>query len=252
MNIFQMIRERLSAVIGVVFFSIFICICGALFTFVFGPQQALEANRISKLPQMDAGYVVAASPGSEVLVTGSLAGNSAVVEDSRFVAYILEEWDVTPGSSSEDSETEPKGSWESVENVVPNLMVNLNGQTLQILSSTTVSLSGPLHEELIPGNGVEQAQYDGNWLAEGSLRYRGFYEGDLITALGQKASTGDVIPEKLYAGDRVAFEKSEADAAKGMLFMGIAMMVCSPIFLVLGGLGAIFGRGRRTGGIRFR
>ncbi|HNB52036.1 MAG TPA: hypothetical protein PK530_08845 [Anaerolineales bacterium] len=246
MNIFQLIRERIAAVIGVVFFSIVICICGAAFTFYFAPQQALEANRISNLPQMDAGYVVSANPGTEILITGVLANNPALLADSNLVAYELERWDVTPPNN--DNDTTPDGSWESVETVIPNLTLEANGQNLTILAANTASLSGALHEEIVRGDGFETASYNGENLPEGSLRYQGFFNGDLTTVLGQKASTEGIVPAKLYAGDRVAFEQSEKDAAKWMLVAGIAMMICSPLFLVLGGVGAIFGRNTRGGG----
>ncbi|MCB9134942.1 MAG: hypothetical protein H6636_05925 [Anaerolineales bacterium] len=253
MNIFQLIRDRIAAVIGVVFFSIIICICGVAFTFYFAPQQALEANRISNLPQMDAGYVNSAAAGTDVLVTGRLSGNPTLFSDSSYIAYTLDEWDVTPGSSSDDGDTDPSGDWNTVKRVNPDLILDINGQTLQVLSSTNATFGGALHEEVVRGNGSEEAKYNGEWLPEGSQRYQGFYEGDLMTVLGQRASSGGVIPEKLYAGDRVTFEQSEKDAAKGMLIAGIAMMICAPIFLVGGGLGAIFGRARGRGGFaRFR
>ncbi|NUM48701.1 MAG: hypothetical protein HUU38_28675 [Anaerolineales bacterium] len=252
MNIFQLIRDRIAAVIGVVFFSILICFCGIAFTFFFAPQQAIEATRISNLPYMDAGTVTSAAPGTDLLVTAWLAGNAPLVEADAFVAYTLETWDVTPGTSSDEGETEPNGTWETVEQVIPDLTLDLNGQTVHLLSAPSVSFSGPLHEQVVRGNGVEEAQYDGAWLPEGSQRYRGFFDGDLLTVLGKKASTGGIIPEKMFAGDRVAFEQSEKDTAKGLLIAGISMMVCAPIFLVLGGLGAIFGRARGRGGFSRR
>lgn len=245
MNLLQLLRDRIQAVIGVLIASIALCVCGVLFTFVFAPGQALEAARIRSLPSMDADSLAAAAPGADVLVTGWLAGNAPLHGDLPFVAYLLETWEVTPGSTTEDGETEPDGDWETVERAIPDLTLEVNGQTVQVLSSTTASLGGPLHEEIVPGNSREQAQYQGEWLPEGSLRYRGFYNGDLITVLGQKAATGGVVPEKLYAGDRVAFEQSETDAARGMLFAGIGMMVCAPILLIGGGLAALFGRRAR-------
>lgn len=248
MNIFQLIRDRIVAVISVVFFSVVICICGAAFTFYFAPRQALEANRISNLPQMDAGYVISAPPGTEILLTGVLANNVALLPDSNFVAYELERWEVTPPDAN-DNDTTPDGNWESVETVIPDLNLEANGQNLTILASNTASLSGALHEEIVRGEGFESASYNGQNLPEDSLRYQGFYDSDRTTVLGQKASTGGIVPTKLFAGDRVAFEQSEKDAAKGMLIAGIAMMICSPLFLVLGGVGAIFGR-TRGGGFR--
>ncbi len=246
MNIFQAIRERIGAVIAAVFGSILVCICGALFTFYLAPQQALEANRIGNLPQMDASYVAAAAPGADILVTGSLVDNPPISADSQLVAYELEEWEVTqPSADSED--TTPDGSWSTVEYAAPDLALSVNGQTLQVLAAASLSFSGNLHEELVVGDGVETADYDGQPLPEGSLRYSGFYNGDLVTVLGTRATTGGVIPEKLYGGDRVAFEESEKDAATGLLIAGVVMLVCAPVVLIGGGLGAIFGRRQGRG-----
>ncbi len=246
MNILSSIRERIGVVIAAVIAAIGFCICGALFTFYMAPRQALEASRISNLPMMDAQHVAAAQAGDDILITGALANNLPLFDDSALVAYSLSEWDVTPPSSDSDSaDTDPTGSWRSVESVVPDLTLDMSGQPVQLLAASNAALSGPLHEELFYAEGGESAKYNGEWLSEGSLRYRGFYDGDLTTVLGKKAASGGVIPDKLYAGDRVAFEQSEADAAKGMLYAGICFMVLAPIVLVGGVLGAAFGRRRR-------
>jgi hypothetical protein len=85
----------------------------------------------------------------------------------------------------------------------------------------------------------------GEWLSEGSLRVRGFYNGDLVTVWGQKASIDGIIPKELFAGDRVTFIESQHATAKGLLIAGISMMVCSPIVLAVGVFTSMFGRRKR-------
>ena len=133
----------------------------------------------------------------------------------------------------------------TVERVVPNLTLHVEGQTVPILRSDDACMSGPLYEELVYSNGWEEAKYDGEWLPEGSLRIRGLTNGDLVTVLGKKASSDGVLPNELYAGDRVVFADSKHRAARGLLTGGICMIGLAPAVLVGGILGAIFGRRRR-------
>ena len=244
MNIISAIRERIRAVIAAVVGSILFCICGTFLTFVMAPRQAIEANRVGNLPQMDAASVAAAAAGDDVLITGSLVDNE-IVDEGGYVAYELYEWVVTLPDADDDEESQPRGSWNLVETVAPDLNLDVNGSTLLILASASPNFGGNLHEEIIAGEGLEQAEYEDELLPEDSLRLEGLFNGDLLTVLGSKGSTGGIVPVDLFAGDRVAFEQSEVDAAKGLLFAGICFMVFAPIVLVGGFLGAIFGRRRR-------
>ena len=243
MNIFGRIRERIGAVIGAVIGSILACLCGLLFTFYLAPQQKSEANRIEKMPIMDATGVNNAPSGEDVLFTGRLADNPLVVEGDEFVAYQLDEWDVTvPEYDPDEPNQEPDGDWTTIETVFPDLVINVNGGLVRTLQANSLSLSGPVRETLVYGDGYEEASYDGELLPEGSMRYRGFYNGDLVTILGKKATSGDVIPDEFYAGDRVSFVEFKHDEAAAMLYVGIAMLACSPVILIGGSLTAIFGR----------
>ena len=246
MNILLSLRQRIGVVIASVLAAIFFCASGAFFAFVLAPKQAIEARRISNLPQMDASYVASAPAGEDILVTGTLMDNPPLLDDSELVAYHLEEWQVTlPDANSNDNT--PDGDWNTLERIAPDLNLDVGGQRVQVLSASNMDFSGNLREELVYGDGVESAEYNGQQLPQGSLRYRGFYNGDLTTVLGQKATSGGIVPEKLFAGDRVAFEQSEKDAAKGMFIGGIVFMACAPLVLVGGILSAIFGRRRRRG-----
>ncbi len=246
MNILLSLRQRIGAVIASVLAALFFCGFGAFFAFVLAPRQAIEAQRISNLPQMDANYVASAPAGEDILVTGTLVDNPPLFDDSELVAYHLSEWQVTLPDANSNDDT-PEGDWNTVERVSPDLTLEVGGQRVQVLSASDVSFGGDLHEEIVYGEGLETATYNGEQLPEGSLRYRGFYNGDLTTVLGKKAASGGIVPEKLYAGDRVAFEQSEQNAAKGMLIGGLIFMACALLVLVGGILSAIFGRRRRRG-----
>jgi hypothetical protein len=247
-NPFEILRRRIGAVFAAFGASLMCCICGALMTFVFAPAQALQAARISGLPRVEnAAAVQAVAAGDELLVTGVLTGNPVVFEDAGLVAYSEDEWQVTVPSSSNDdpgSSREPHGSWKSVKTDVPALTLEMNGQPVALQAAGGVTLSGPLHEQLVPGNGIS-AKYNGQSLPDGSRRYQGLRNGDQVTVLGKKAAGEGIAPDQLFAGDRAAFEENQRQAAAGLLIFGIVMMVMAPVVLVGGVLGAIFGRGRR-------
>ena len=246
MNLFQSMRERFGRVLGAVIGSIALLGCGLLFAFVLAPQQKLEARRIEQLPIMDASMVIQAAAGDDVLVTGILVDNPVILAEDEFVAYALEEWRVTvPDYNPDEPNQEPDGNWESVQRVIPDLMVDVNGQVVRSLQVEDAAINGALHESIFESNGYYEAEYMGSSLPEGSERVRGFYNGDLITVWGKKATVEGIIPDELYAGDRVSFEESQHAAAQGLFFAGVSMLVCAPIVLVGGILSAIFGRRRR-------
>ncbi len=217
--------------------------CGALLAFVLSPGQALAARRMARMPFMDAGAVAAAASGTDVLITGRLSENPSLGE-SDFVAYKLDRWVVTPADPA-DPEDQPSGAWEAVEVAAPELRLNVEDGTIVILKADGVTLGGPLRETLVLSEAQEGAEdSDGEWIPDGSLRYRGFLNADLITVLGRKASTGGVIPEEIYAGDRVSFIESKQQAARGMFFAGLCLLGFSPLVLVGGALRALFRRRR--------
>lgn len=247
-NPLEILRQRIGAVFAAFGASLMCCVCGALMTFVFAPAQALQAAHISGLPPVESAAAVdAAAAGDELLVTGVLVGNPVLFEEAGLVAYSEEEWQVTvPSSSSDDpdSSSEPHGTWKSVKTVVPALTLEMDGQPVALRAAGSAHLSGPLHEQLVAGNGIA-AKYNGKSLPDGTLRYQGLRNGDQTTVLGKKAADGGVAPGQLFAGDRAAFEESQRQAASGLLIGGILMMVFAPVVLVGGILGALFGRRRR-------
>jgi hypothetical protein len=244
MGIWRAMGERVRMIIGAVTGAVFLFVIGAALAFLLSPQQAALARKIERMPDMDAAAVSAAQAGAQILVTGHLEGNR-VLDEGGFVAYTLQEWEVTPPDADDDEDEEPDGTWKTRERIAPDLNLVVGDQDVQILRADGVSMSGPLHEDLIYGTGWEEAKYEGEWLPEGSLRIRGFLNGDLVTVWGKRASSGRVIPDELYAGDRVAFADSKRKAAQGLLIGGLCMMGASPFVVVAGIVSAVFGRRRR-------
>lgn len=247
MRLLENIRGRIGAAVGVGVVSICFLISGAAMAFWLSPQQALEWRRIEGLPELDAVAYAAVTTGEDVAVTGTLIDNPTQTEEG-LVAYIQEEWDVsTPSSSDSDSDSEPSGSWKTIDTVVPALTLSVAGGSIKTVAASSVNLGGDMHATAIKrGRGSEQADYEGQLLPEGSTRMQGFTNGDLVTVVGKKASTGDLIPDRLFGGDRVQLVENIRSSARTLFTIGIVMMICSPLVLVVGVLGALFSRRRRA------
>lgn len=246
MNVFfGAIRERIQAVIGLVIGTFLMFVCGGLLAFVISPQQALEWRRIDDLPVLDANGVAAAAVGEEIVVTGILAGNDPLTNEG-YVAYELDEWKVDPPSDEDD---DYDGSWRYVERMVPALTLDIAGQNIQTTANNNASLDGAnLHENLQDGTGGQRAKdsSSGQVLSEGALRWQGFKDGDLVTVVGKKTSTGDVTPNRLFAGDKVQLVEHIRSGARAAFIFGIACMVGAPFMFILGLFGIAFGRRRRA------
>ena len=107
-----------------------------------------------------------------------------------------------------------------------------------------MKFGGALSEVIVDGNGKYSDNYEGRTLRDGALRTRGITDGEILTVVGQKATTGGIAPDRLYAGDRVQLVDSIRSGAKMSFIGGIAMMICAPVALIGGILGALFGRRR--------
>lgn len=129
--------------------------------------------------------------------------------------------------------------------MVPGLTISISGGTATTRPATSAMLSGSLHESVAAGTGAETATWNGQQLAKGAVRVRGFQNGDLVTVVGTKASTDEIIPDEIFGGDRVELVEYKRSSAQTMFIVGISMMICAPIVLALGVLGALFGRQRK-------
>jgi hypothetical protein len=171
--------------------------------------------------------------------------DNATLESDGLVAYIREQWDVKPANKSDniDSNDTPEGTWDTIETNVPALTIAINGGNIKTIAVSSANLGGNMHETAIKqGTGSEKASHNGQQLPEGSTRMRGFSNGDVVTMVGHKASTGDLTPNRIFGGDRVQLIENIRSGARTMFVIGIVMMICSPIMLIMGVVGALFGR----------
>ncbi|MFM8876128.1 MAG: hypothetical protein ACKOGC_08655 [Anaerolineae bacterium] len=245
-NIGRTLTNRIGGAVAAVGAAIFLALCGALMAFVLAPGQAVKAANIEKMPQMDAAYVSSAAPGTDILITGYVNGSAPNPQLPDFIAYDVEQWEVSEIKNTDGTPQAPSGSWQHVETVVPELTLDMSGTPITLLSVNNAMLTGSnLHEQLVPKSSAFTADYEGQKLGEGSLRYKGFFNGDLVTILGKKSSGDEVVPEELFTGDRAAYEQYQKDSAKALLFMGFAAMICSPFIAISGIVSALLGRGRR-------
>ncbi len=241
MNIGSFFRRRLNALIGGIIGAILLLACGALMLLVLAPQQSLLARRIEKMPDMDAAAVSAARSDEDILITGLLQDNPANAH-GEFVAYILQRWDVTV-SRDDDGNEEVDGSWSTVEQAQPNLNLSVQGQNVRILQASA-TLSGPLHEKLVRSNSTLTASDGGTSLPDGSQKWRGLFNGDMVTVWGKKAAEG-VSPEEIFLGDRTAFAQDKHNTARAFFIGGLCAIGMAPVVLVGGIWGSIFGRRRQ-------
>lgn len=247
-NVLPTLRRRIVPALLILFGSFSCCAFGFVSIFILAPGQALEAGRISNLPLMDAGAVEAAAVGDTILVSGTLVDNPALREDGDLVLYRQEVWEVGDLVETEEGDTFRQGKWEDGETIVPELRLEIDGTTVLLREASPVRISGELLREHIieAENGpVAEDRAEDRLLADGSQRLRGLANSDLATVLGKKAATGGIVPEEIFAGDRVAFETSQGEQASALLSAGTCSLVLAPIFL-LGGLAAVvFWRPRR-------
>jgi len=245
MNILNLIRERIAAMLGLVVVTICFAAMGAFLAFYVSPQQALEWRRINALPEFTPALLDSAAPGADVVFTGTLTDNPALVND--LVAYQTSVWEVSPPDNSNDS---PDGSWQITETVIPALQVSFQGAVITTVPANSARLGGQWRESIEEGSGSLSDSYNNRELPDGSIRTVGFANGDLVTVFGQKASTGGVIPAHLFGGDRIQLVDSVRQGARTAFLAGISFMACSPLMLLIGGFAIL--RGRARGGINIR
>jgi hypothetical protein len=239
--LFGRIRERIGAAIGVAFAAACFLVMGIILAFVVSPQQALEWRRVQNLPLATASTVASAPAGTEIVISGTLADNPVALEGTEYVAYRIDEWQVSE-TTDDDGNTQRDGDWVTVDRSFPALTLSVEGGTARTTPADQVKLGGSLHEDLQRSSSSLEASDGGESVPDGSTRTQGLHNGDLVTVLGSKASTGDLIPDRLFGGDRVQLVESIRSGARAAFAIGIGMMICSPVVLVGGMLAALFGR----------
>jgi hypothetical protein len=219
---------------------VFAVLCGLVFlvggayqAFDGSHQQTSEWSQIRDLPELDARGVAATPSDTLLAVTGILDGN-APVSPEDYVVYIQEEWLVFP-CENVDCTT---GYWKEVAQTVPSLTLFVSDSKVSTLPVSQVTFGGNLSESLDPRinqSPLLMADYSGQRLPDGSLRTRGLRDGDLVTVVGRKAVTGEVIPVHLIGGGHaqlVAHFSTVSRAAVWVRLSGVILMIISPFVTI--------------------
>jgi hypothetical protein len=234
---FSRLRERVGVVVAAALCAACCFAMGLFVAFVISPQQGADWKRIEALPDQTTASFASLPTGAEAVVTGTLVDN-AEQNSYNHVAYTVETWDVTEPTAEE---TLYKGNWKRIEVHLPALTISVDGGEISTAADSTATFSGALHEEIEEGQGGFAAEYNGRKLKDGSLRIRGVSNGDLVTVIGKKDGSGSLIPERLYAGSHAQLVNDIRTSSQAAFGAGILMMVCAPVVLVIGVLGAAFG-----------
>ena len=241
MFIWSGIRERSRTLGALARVALAIFVCGAAMARCLAPMQEVEWRHIQSLPELDADSFAAQPTGQEVVITGALVDNPLALPQYELVAYQVEEWNV----SWDDENDEYEGSWTVIETNMPALAVSITGGSVKTRSVSSLTIGGDTHEYLELGVGLDSALYEGRQLPDGSLRTRGFSNGDLVTVVGAKSSTGELTPERIYGGDRAQLVAEIRSGAHALFSFGLVMMlVCAPGVLIIGAIATISGRRR--------
>ncbi|NDJ34989.1 MAG: hypothetical protein GYB64_10005 [Chloroflexi bacterium] len=232
MNPLLRIRERIGAVIGTSIFSLLCGITGVVLVVFVAAGQSRQARQIETAPVLDASSFAALAPGDFAVVSGTLTDNTPVT--GEFVAFETQRWDVT--YDSEDDEYD--GDWQTVNEQWPALIIAVDGGTVRTVTATSVNFDGSPRE--VRDESTTGRMVDG--VREDTVRTIGFYNGDLITVTGDVASTGDLIPDRVFAGDRVQLVDDIRQGARVARGIGIALLIGAPLLFVMGIIGAILGR----------
>jgi hypothetical protein len=203
-------------------FALFFLIMGAVVTFWVAPRVAEESQEISELPELDLAAYDAAAPGTRVAVTGVLQDNEEM--SGGYVAVARMIWALSPGSDTE-------GAWRDMGTYVPHLTVAIEGGTITTDRGVGVLLTGAMHEAtVLPASGAPSE--DGE-PAEGTIQARGLRNGDLVTVIGVKTYTGELLPDEIYGGSREEIIAERREPSQIWLIIGPALMVFAVIVGVL-------------------
>jgi hypothetical protein len=203
-------------------FALFFLTMGAALTFWVAPRVGEESQEISHLPELDLAAYRATAPGTRVAVTGVLQDNEEF--SGGYVAVARTIWMLSP-------EDDTEGVWRDMGTYVPHLTVAIEGGTITTDRGVGVLLTGAMHEEtILPDSGTPSE--DGEPV-EGTIQARGLRNGDLVTIIGVKTDTGELLPDEVYGGSREEMIVERRQPSQVWLVIGPALMVFAVIIGVL-------------------
>ena len=176
----------------------------ALFIFWLAPQRVREWEWVQKAWPLDAEALSRVAPGEKVLITGTLTGNPARVPEG-LVAY-----------ARQQASTPHVGTWATTAQVWPALAFSIDGKTFHTRQVDALSLGGALHVVEV---GITQ-----------TVRLVGFRNGDLVTLVGYKDATGQLVPLRLHGGSR---QELLSHLRRGTWPTYLASIACTVVALFL-------------------
>jgi len=192
---------------------------GLILLIFISPGEARKANRIGSLKEADLATFQALAPGQDVVVTGVLTGNAEL--DYGLVAYHRYRWRI-----STDSDDKEVGGWRPDMLMAPALTISMPGGQVTTTAMDLPSLGGKYH--------AYEAGSGGRMVSgkpEGSTRWTGFKNGDMVTVVGKKDTSGQITPEILWAGSLQDIIKSFGLDAEAHRSFGWCLTV--PALLIL-------------------
>lgn len=196
----------------------------------FDDSARLDAERVAKLPTVEARRFRTLATGSPVLLEGKIAAQATKAPEG-FIAYHQESYLRTEKSGASAG----KEQWQSVGTVKPELRVGAGDDWITV-AGETYRLDTPPHgwmSDKLP-------RYVS--IQEATQRYRGFKAGDAVTLDGVKTATGGFKATVLFGGDVAAYRQSVLDGIGvrkivGAILAGFGVLV-GVVALVLWRIGA--------------
>jgi hypothetical protein len=162
---------------------------------ILAPQEAREWNHLRRLDVLDAEGFHAASPDTQVLVTGVLERNRSDVS-GELVAYTQEQWTTIYEAESGSYQS----LWGTSKQVVPALTILVQGQPIDSVAVASVQQGGSQHT-------VERGSDQKEGISERPTRLIGLKNGDRVTVIGYKNADGNLVPTRLHGGTQDALER---------------------------------------------
>lgn len=223
-------RQVSFAVIAVIGGILMLCFCGAglACSVGFAPLLSDEADKIENLPT-----TTDVRAGTEVALTGTLSDNPAITSDPdvpnigsyEVVAYQVETAQTSTSRSGGRTRTSLR--WETDRTVVNTLTMEVEGRAVTFVGEEGITLNG----DMLTFN------EDGTQSA-GSKRVRGFRNGDLVTIVATRTSSGDFSASQLYGGTRDGLVSDTRTVSAIMRYAGYCLL----------GIGAAIGLGLLVAG----
>lgn len=216
---------------------------GIYYAFDLSHQLTSEWWQIRRQPALNATELAAAPVDSLLVVTGNLAGN-APISPLGYVACVEDKLSVYPCDPTDNEDCllaygQGTGMWVKLKQSVPGLTLTVSDGRVHTLPVAQVTFGGNLREEVVADDFEHIAftvEYNGQILSDGSLRTRGLENGDQVTIVGHKISTGELIPDHLIGGGEDALVAHFRPFARYQIFlrvMGFVMIIGSPIVTLL-------------------